>query len=146
MKLPQIRVGLVIIQDGRLLLVQHRKMGRSYWLLPGGRLDFGETLEECARRELMEETNLEIKLKDFLFINESIPEDRHRHIVNLYFEAEVIGGNLKKGNEEILQEVRFFSLNEIEELILYPPIKEILKKIMRKERRFFGYTGNMWAK
>lgn len=145
MELPRIRVALVIIQNEKILLVQHCKGGKCYWLLPGGGLDYGETIQECAIRELLEETNLKVKLKRLLFVSESIPEDRHRHIVNLYFEAEVCGGELKRGKEQILQDVRFFDLKELDGLTIYPPIRESLKEIMKKEKISLGYLGNMWV-
>lgn len=145
MPIPRIRIAVVIVQDDRILLVQHRKGPKCYWLLPGGGLDFGETIEECVRRELLEETNLEVKLKKPLFISESIPKDRHRHIVNLVFESEVVGGSLKKGVEEILQDVKFFSLTELDELTIYPPIKDNLKEIMMQKEISLSHLGNMWV-
>lgn len=47
----RVRVGTVIVRDGRILLVNHRRMGRSYWVLPGGALQAGESLTTCAARD-----------------------------------------------------------------------------------------------
>jgi 8-oxo-dGTP diphosphatase len=53
-----------IIRDHHLLLIQHQehKSGRTYWILPGGGLDVGETEEQCIRREMKEETNLDVNV------------------------------------------------------------------------------------
>lgn len=143
---PRIRVALIIIQDGSLLLVEHKKAERRYWLLPGGGLNFGETIEECAKREVLEETNLKIEIGGLAFISETIPPDTHRHIVNLFFFAKIVGGELRKGDEEILEDVRFFREDELDGLIIYPPIKENLKKILRKEKLSPKNLGNMWIR
>jgi Ser/Thr protein kinase RdoA (MazF antagonist) len=64
----RIRYQGAIIQDGKILVVQHRNHedGRSYWLLPGGGRELGETEEECLRRELREETGLEVQIERLL--------------------------------------------------------------------------------
>jgi ADP-ribose pyrophosphatase YjhB (NUDIX family) len=52
---PTVRVGAVIVVDERLLLVRQARGRESYWLLPGGGVRFGESLEEALERELREE-------------------------------------------------------------------------------------------
>lgn len=62
------RYQAAVVQDGKILLIQHRehKSGRAYWLLPGGGMEAGETEEEAVRREVLEETNLEVKVECLL--------------------------------------------------------------------------------
>lgn len=141
---PRIRIALIITKRNRILLVQHKKGERTYWLLPGGGLKFGETIKECAKRELLEETNLRIKIGEFAFLSESIPPDRHRHVLNLFFFGEIVGGELKKGDDEVVSDLGFFSEDRLDELIIYPPIKENLKKILRKEKLNQKNLGNIW--
>lgn len=56
---PETCVGVAVLCDGDLLLVQRgRGAGVGAWSIPGGRVEFGETLEQAARRELIEETGI----------------------------------------------------------------------------------------
>jgi|tagenome__1003787_1003787.scaffolds.fasta_scaffold20785289_2 8-oxo-dGTP diphosphatase len=61
------RVGIAVVvtsADGRILLAERRGDGRGELAVPGGRLDPGETVEECAVRELREETGIAIDAAD----------------------------------------------------------------------------------
>lgn len=54
-------VGVLVIQDGRMSLGRRRgSHGAGTWSAPGGRLEYGESVEDCARRELLEEAGLEL--------------------------------------------------------------------------------------
>ena len=60
--------------------------------MPGGKIDYGETVEQAARKELREETALECIAARFLFHQDSLPpEPGSMHCINFYFECEVAG-------------------------------------------------------
>lgn len=122
----RIRIGVVLIKDDKILLIKHRKYGKEYWLVPGGGLAFGEKIKDCAAREIKEETNLDISLKQFLFLYESINPDGSRHVLNLFFLGEVLGGNLKLGKEENLIDLKFFEFKKLKEIKLYPDVADYL--------------------
>jgi len=142
---PKIRVSLILIEDGKLYLVKHYKGGRSYWVLPGGTVEYGETLEEAAIREIEEEINLRIELGKLVFIGDAIPPDGHRHTIDLYFTGKILSGELKLGGEEILEDVRKIGLNSLSEIDFRPDIEEDIKKAYQnqfcEEAR---YLGNTW--
>ena len=52
--IPTTRVSVVIVENEKILLVKHRKGNQLYWVLPGGRLEYGETFIDCAVREMQE--------------------------------------------------------------------------------------------
>jgi ADP-ribose pyrophosphatase YjhB (NUDIX family) len=84
----------IIIQNGRGEVLFLRREGTTYgdkgWCLPGGKIDYGETVEHAARRELREETQVECKSTRFLFFQDSLPPTpSSMHCINFYFECEV---------------------------------------------------------
>lgn len=122
-----------VVNDGKVLLVKHRKFGK--WLPPGGHVDPDETPVDAAKREVLEETGLEIELiKDehlwieawngksierpffcFLFeVPEHKGEPAHQHI-DLVYIAKPVGGSENHSLREI-EELRWFSLDEIKNL------------------------------
>jgi len=145
--IPTTRVSVIVItDDNKILLVRHRKGNRLYWVLPGGRLEYGETFHECAVRELKEETGLDIEVEKFCFLSEAIAPDRSRHIVNIYLKGKVVGGTVKLGNEPVLAGVDFIPLSELEKITLFPPIARILLDAVPE--KFAGgirYLGNLWV-
>lgn len=144
-KHPRVRVAAIVVEDGRLLLVRHIKDGRSYWLLPGGGVDFGEAAGEALAREVREETGLEIRVRDLVFANDSIPPDGHRHIVNLYFTADLTGGRLCCGEEERLAAAAFVPVADLESIVLFPDIRDVLLPALRDGFRGSArYLGNRW--
>lgn len=137
---------MVVIDNGRILLVRHRKGSRQYWVLPGGRLEYGETFAECAVRELKEETGLEIAVERFLYLSEAIAPDRSRHIVNIYLLGQVVGGVLKVGNEPVLAGVEFIPLADLDRVTLFPPIGKIIRDAAPKGfNTAIEYLGNLWV-
>ncbi len=136
----------MISPDKKILLVRHRKGNRQYWVLPGGRLEYGETFAECAVREIKEETGLDVEVVRFLFLSEAIAPDRSRHIVNVYLKAKAIGGVMKVGNEPVLAGVDYIPIDELEQVTLFPPVSEhILKSLSDGDPDGIEYLGNLWV-
>jgi len=61
-KKPKVGVGIIVIKDNKVLLGKRKNShGEGSWCFPGGHLEFNESLENCAKREVLEETGIEIK-------------------------------------------------------------------------------------
>ena len=137
---------VVVNKDNKILLVRHKKGNQRYWVLPGGRLEYGETFEECAIRELKEETGLDVEVERFLFLSEALAPDRSRHIVNIFIKARVVGGTMKLGDEPVLVGVDFLPLEDLRELTLFPPVSdEILESLSANSNKGIKYLGNLWV-
>ncbi len=143
---PKVRAAVIVIEGGRLLLVRHTRGGKTYWVFPGGGVEYGETIEQSLHRELREEVNLEIQVEDLVIVCETIPPDKHRHEINLFFRGKICGGEPRLARDRILTEMGFFSPGELENLLIYPDIKTELKEIFRPDfRSGVKFLGNRWG-
>ena len=123
-----IRVGAVVARDDALLLVRHQKPARNpYWVLPGGRLEPGETIPGCAERETLEETGLSASFEGVLYVSEFLREGRHTVDVTVRMAPEgdeeaVLGSDpeLSPGSEPTLSELRWVGVDELREIELLP--------------------------
>ena len=142
---PRVRVAGIVIQENSILLIQHIKNEKKYWLVPGGGVDWGESLEDALIREYKEETNLDIEVKEFLFFSEAISPDKNKHVINLYFLVKIKNNSeiMEIGNETNLSDLRYVSEEEIQNIKLYPNIKEQLIKILNNEK-MPPYLGLLW--
>ena len=83
--------GTLVIRDGRVLMVLRERSGKVRWELPSGLLEGGETLEEAAARETLEETSLKVEIGQLLCTAVmDVPEEHYRGI-NAYFCATAKG-------------------------------------------------------
>lgn len=144
MKMPRVRVAGILKKDDKILFIKHKKEKNEYWLLPGGGLDYGETFQESLKREFYEECNIKIEVKDMVFVSESIDPNGRRHIVNMFFIVEYQSGEIKVGDEGILEELKYISLKELENKIIYPNIKNELIDLFGENKIEIKYLGNRW--
>jgi 8-oxo-dGTP pyrophosphatase MutT (NUDIX family) len=85
-----------LVADGRRRLLLLRRAntghGEGRWCLPGGKVDYGVAIEEAVRRELAEETGLELVSARLFFVQDSLPMGPGgMHCINLYFDCETSG-------------------------------------------------------
>ena len=145
---PRVRVAGILIENNRILLIEHLKKNKKYWLVPGGGVDWGESTAEALIREYKEETNLDITVEKFLFLSETIAPDKKKHVINLYFQIKIIKNSIydmKLGDEKNLTDLKFITKEEIENIKLYPNIKTQLIQLLNEEK-IAPYLGLLWDK
>jgi 8-oxo-dGTP diphosphatase len=91
---PQIAVSAAIFRDGKVLLVRRaRYPGKGFYSLPGGRVEFGESLHIALHREVDEETALKIRIAGLAGWREVLPaQSGQGHYVIMSFAARWIAG------------------------------------------------------
>lgn len=111
---PKIGIGVLVFKDGKVLLGKRKNAhGEGEYAGPGGHLEFGETLEECAKREVMEEAGIEIKNLRFLCVS-NFRIDNNRHYVDIGFAADLKTGEPRTCEPEKCEGWNWYNLD-------YPP-------------------------
>ena len=143
---PRLRVAALVIRDERVLLVRHVKDGETRWLLPGGGVDRGETLADALRRELREETGLQVAPGPLVSFEEAVSPDGARHVVQLVFRAEILSGEARAtGDDARVAEAVFVPVAELPALCLHLCGAERLANLTREqESPGIPGAGNLW--
>jgi len=128
---PVVGVGGVVISDGRALLIRRGSPPMvGQWSIPGGMLEVGETLTEGVRREIAEETGLEVRVLDLIEVFERVERDAKGrpkyHYVILDYLCEVAGGHLRVGSD--VTEVAWAAPDELTKYSLTPTATRVFQK------------------
>jgi len=124
MRRPLASSSSLVLEGGRVLLVKRgREPEPGSWSLPAGLVEHGETAEEAAVRETLEETGVEISIEGLLGIYDLI--GRGYHYVVICFLSRPVGGKLRKGPD--IQEARWFKIEDLGELVLMSVTREALR-------------------
>ncbi len=137
---PLVGVGGIVIADGRALLIRRGAPPlEGQWSIPGGMLEVGETLLAGVRRELVEETGIEVRVGELIEVFERINLDAagktRYHFVVLDYLCEPIRGEARAGSDVI--DVAWAAPEELEKYSLTERATQVILKAFRtmQERR-----------
>ena len=112
---PSVMVDAVVIENEKLLLVTRKKDPfKGFLTFPGGKVDEGEKVEDAVKRELREETSLDIEPTDILGVYSDPSRNPRGHRISVAFIAKVISGEAKPSSDA--ESIEWLSVNEIKEL------------------------------
>jgi ADP-ribose pyrophosphatase YjhB (NUDIX family) len=128
-------VGAIIFRRGRVLLVRRGKPpGKGRWSLPGGVLEAGERLEDGVRREVLEETGLEVKPLGASEVFERIIRDTsgrlEYHYVLVDYLCRVMGGRLRSAGD--VDDVEWVREEDLRLREMTEGTLEVIQRILRR--------------
>jgi len=129
-KKPVLTVDVVIYMDEGFVFVKRlNEPFKNFWALPGGIVEYGETVEEAAIREAKEETGLEVKLEKLVGVYSNPKRDPRGHYVSIAYLAKPVSGRLKASTDA--KEVKVFSQKPEKLAFDHEKIFEDALKILR---------------
>jgi 8-oxo-dGTP diphosphatase len=139
----RVRVNALIVSASRLLLVQITSPAseKTFWMPPGGGVQYGEKLTDALVREVKEETGLDVEPLKPRYVTEYIRDPYHA--VEFYYSCRITGGGLKMGTDpeleadrQIIRNIQWTELSALSDTELHP---SFLKRM--KEEDIMDATG-----
>jgi len=107
---PKVGVGVLIKKDDKILFLQRKNAhGEGSWCPPGGHLEFNEEFEECAKREVLEETGIKIKNIKIAGLTNDIFKEEGKHYITIHMLAEYDSGEATIKEPEKSTEIGWFA-------------------------------------
>jgi 8-oxo-dGTP diphosphatase len=135
---PRVGVGAVVLHEGRVLLVRRgRAPALGLWSVPGGLVELGETTVDAARREVEEETGLDVRIAGLVGVLDRVTRDaegrvRYHWVLIDYLAVPESIDTLTAGSDAA--EVRWVTIDEVDRL----PITEGLVDMIRRAAALSG--------
>jgi 8-oxo-dGTP diphosphatase len=131
---PIIGVGGIIFQDRNVLLVKRAKSpGKGQWSLPGGAIELGEPVREALRREIFEETSINITIEGLVRVLDKILYDEQNRVRFHYVIADYWGrflsGRLRADSD--ISDANFFAINQIRDMDIDGDVKDTVAMAVR---------------
>ncbi len=122
-----VTVRAVTEKDGRFLVLVKKVNNKLELSFPGGLVEYGESLEEALKREVKEETGLEVEPVKIIHANKFVHPRFGEEEVGISYLCKVVGGSIKPGSEPDQEfiAIRWLSFDELE-----PWMKEIVRKLV----------------
>lgn len=125
-------VGVMVMRDGKVLLGKRHEdpgkassllKGAGTWTMPGGKMDFGEGFEECAKREALEETGMKLEKVKVMCVNNDVVETAHFVTIGLF--CDEFEGEPEVREPEKITEWDWFELDNLPKPMYFPSMRVI---------------------
>jgi len=118
---PGVGVGVIIKKDGKVLLQKRiGAHGAGSWSFPGGHLEYGESPEQTAVRETLEEVGVSVRNPKVVGVTNDISHEEGKHYITIFVEADYVGGEAKANEPDRVSEVGWFALDNLPSPLFLP--------------------------
>jgi len=120
---PKIGLGVIIRKDNKILFGKRcGSHGDGTWSLTGGHLEFGESFEDCARRETLEEAGIAIKNVKFAGVTNDVHVKENKHYVTIFVSADYDSGEARVVEPDKFERFEWFDKDNIPKQLFLPII------------------------
>ncbi|HYK08635.1 MAG TPA: NUDIX hydrolase [Candidatus Eisenbacteria bacterium] len=127
-QVPRVGIGVIIRHKGKVLLGKRKgSHGEGDWAFPGGHLEFGETIEDCVKREVAEETSLHVKNIHFGAVTNDIFKKEKKHYITIFMVCDYANGKVKTMEPHKCEKWEWFSWETLPSP-LFIPFQNLLKQ------------------
>ncbi|MEM9775857.1 MAG: NUDIX domain-containing protein [Chloroflexota bacterium] len=140
-----VSVGAVAIKDDQVLMVKITYgPNKEMWMIPGGYVDPGESLEEACIREVMEETGIEVRPVEIIGIRDGVRIKRSNLDSNLYivFKVDYVSGNPVADEKE----VEIAAFRSVPEVLAADNVIELSKEMIQSSKKSQGLQFHKLSK
>jgi 8-oxo-dGTP diphosphatase len=121
MNKPKVGVACFIFKDGKFLIgFRKGSHGEDSWSIPGGHLEFGESFEQTAYREVLEETGLKVQNIRFGALTNDIFKNDNKHYVSIWMISDYAGGKEKITEPDRYVSMRWVSFDDLPSPLFLP--------------------------
>ncbi len=124
---PRVTSAVLVVSDGKFLLGERNKENyNGYWVIPGGGVKFGETIQDAAIREIKEETGLDVEIISLIGPKEIINVPGNYHSITFFHLAKPVNLNLEAKDD--ISKAKFLSIDEIKNLKIAESVEWALRE------------------
>jgi len=125
---PKVGIGVFVWRDGKFLVMKRSGAhGQGTWTVPGGHLEFKETWEQCAKREVLEETGMEITNIRLLAATNDIFEKENKHYNTIWIESDWLRNEPQNLEPKKCTDLQWATFTSLPSPLFNPPWKNLMK-------------------
>lgn len=127
---PKVGVAVFIEKDGKYIFMKRKgSHGNGTWAIPGGKLDWFEDFEECAKREVLEETGVEIEGVEFVHATNNHFKDEDQHFITIVMKARWKSGEPQIVEPDKCTDMGWYTIDEIKQKKMFLPLESFFEEM-----------------